>query len=78
MIFISGWGWVVVIASIFGLSNWTIALRCYSVFYSDLIKDFNAEYSEVAILIGMFQAGYGISCFKFFALFKPIFMTLKH
>jgi len=56
-----GWGWVVVIASIFGLSNWTIALRCYSVFYSDLIKDFNAEYSEVAILIGMFQAGYGIS-----------------
>jgi len=56
-----GWGWVVVITSIFGLSNWTIALRCYSVFYSDLIKDFNAEYSEVAILIGMFQAGYGIS-----------------
>ena len=57
-----GWGWVIVFSSVIGLSNFSLVHRCYSVFYTYLMKEFDAELSEVAWINGLFQMGYGIAC----------------
>ncbi|XP_039253990.2 monocarboxylate transporter 7-like [Styela clava] len=55
-----GWGWLIVIGGMYCLAMWGGITRCYSVFFSPLMSDFEADYGSVAWLNGMFQAVYGI------------------
>ena len=57
-----GWGWLIVITTFFVLGNFSLVYRCYSIIFTYLMEEFDANLSEVSWLSGLIQLGYGISC----------------
>ena len=70
-----GWGWLIVFGGMYCLAMWGSNMRCYSAFYSSHMNAFDADFSSVAWLIGMFQIGYGL--FSKWAFFKTNLVVIK-
>ncbi|XP_078486734.1 monocarboxylate transporter 12 isoform X1 [Ciona intestinalis] len=67
-----GWGWVIVGFGMFAPSLYACATRCLSVFYDPLMAEYQVNYSQVAWLNGLHQAGHGVSSFVLPVLYKYI------